>query len=221
MRLYIGRGKGKKLGKGLASKLGLHPSQVTSMLKPGGREVKAHEMPVISEYIGHEPSPEALTGAFTHETEHSAGARAMTPARVKVRIVGNNAPGMWRSADAEPPHQGTVSLMDDPDPRLEGLEQYGVWLEPGRSYAICVDYFEMRKKPIHGDEVFVRRLNSSGQMEETIRRIEVARGGKVRLVLNGPAPRGVDRSIAYPSEDPTEKVELVGFVVGTYIKKHF
>jgi hypothetical protein len=183
--------------------------------------MKAHEMPVIYEYIGHEPPPEALSGAFTHETEPSAGARAMTPARVKVRIVGNNAPGMWRSAGTEPPHQGTVSLMDDPDPRLEGLEQYGVWLEPGRSYAICVDYFELRKKPIHGDEVFVRRLNSSGQMEETIRKIEVARGGKVRLVLNGSVPKGVDRAILYPSEDPSEKVEIVGFVVGTYTKKHF
>lgn len=221
MRLNIGRGKGKRLGKGLAAKLGLHPSQVTAMLRPGGRDIKAHEMPVICEYLGQEPPAEALSGAFTQETtELPAGARAMTPARVKVRIVGTNAPGMWRSQDVEPT-QGAVTLMDDPDPRLEGLEQYGVWLEPGRSYAICVDYFEIRKKPIHGDEVFVRRINSSGQMEETIRRVEIARGGKIRLVLNGTVPRGVDRAVAYPGDDPTEKIEIVGFVVGTYTKKQF
>lgn len=217
MRLYIGRQKGQKPGKGLAAKLRLHPSQVTSILRPGGRLVKAHEMSVICEYIGHEPSQEVVSGAFNQETELPPGARAMTPARVRVRIVGTNAPGMWRSPDAEPPHYGTIFLMEDPDPRLEGLVQYGVWLEPGRSYAICVDYFQWRKKPIHKDEVFVRRVNASGQIEETIRIVEISRG-KIRLVLNGPVPKGVERSIDYPSAD-TDKIEIVGYVIGTYTKK--
>lgn len=217
MRVYIGRGKGFRPGKGLAAALGVHPSQVTSMLKPAGRIIKAHEMPVICEYIGHEPSPEVLTGAFHSETEQQAGARAMTPARVRVRVVATHAPGMLRHKDAQP-SLGTVQLMEDADPRLEGLEQYAVWIEQGRTYAICVDYFQLRPKPIAGDEVFVRRTNAAGLIEETIRKVEVVRG-KVRLILNGQQPKGVDKAVAYPSESAAEKVEIVGLVIGTYSKR--
>jgi hypothetical protein len=218
MRLYVGRGKGKKPGKGLASTLGVNPSQVTQMLKPGGRMIKAHEMPVICEYIGREPEPEVLSGAFPHqETEQLVGARATAPARVRVRIVAVHAPGMLRNSDAEPA-LGTVHLMEDPDQRLEGLEQYAVWIEQGRSYAICVDYFQVRTKPFADDEVFVRRTNAAGLIEETIRRVEVARG-KVRLTLTGQVPKGVDKSIPYPSESADDKIEIVGLVIGTYTKK--
>src|SRR5690606_38991721 len=91
LRANIGRKRGQKSGKGLAKALKLHQSQVTQMMKPGGRKVQAHEMPVITAYIGHEPPPEVVSGAFEAGIEAQNGARAvMTPARVRVRIVGTN-----------------------------------------------------------------------------------------------------------------------------------
>lgn len=217
MRIYIGRKRDQKPGKGLAAALGLNPSQVTQMLRPGGRSIKVHEMPVICEYIGREPQPDVLSGVF-QEAEHQAGARAMTPARVRVRIVGTHAQGMWKSRDSEPPAQGNIAIMEDPDQRLEGLEQFGVWIDVGRSCVICVDYFQIRTKPLAGDKVFVRRITSAGLMEETIRRVDIVRGN-VRLVLNGQVPKGADKSVAYPAENPAEKVEIVGLVIGSYAKE--
>lgn len=189
------------------------------MLKPGGREIKAHEMPLIIDFVGQRPPADVWDDySPSGATEDQPGGRAVTPARLRVRIVAVHSPGTLRAKDAEPQALGHVDLMEENDPRLDGLEKYGVWIEQPRKYAICVDYFSVRVKPLAGDEVFVRRTNAAGLVEDTIRFVEVSRG-KVRLVLYGKNFKGVDKSVDYPSANPAETVEIKGLVIGEYEKK--
>lgn len=205
-----------KPAKGLAAELGLHPSRVTSMLKSGGRAILAHEVSKIVEYIGSEPPPGVLGGTPEEADFSFSGTRAVTPTR-KIPIVAIIAPGMWRDRETEPIRLGFVSLLEDSDPRLEGMDQYACWIDQPRSYAICVKYDEIRKKPLHGDIVHVRRTNKAGQVEDTIRKITASRG-KVQLVLHNSPSRSAQKAIAFPSENPDDKVEIAGLVVGFYNK---
>ena len=203
-----------KPAKGLASAMGLHPSQVVQMLKPGGRGIQVHEVQKIVDYIGSSPPPGVWRVGAATEAD-STGTRGITPTR-RVRIVAVIAPGAWRDADADFVRPVGVSIPEDADPRLEGFEQYACWIEQPRSYAICIPYFEYRKKPVHNDLVHVRRTNKAQQVENTMRKVTVAKG-KAQLILQGSGSPN-DKSLAYPPTNPDEQVEIVGFVVGVYTK---
>lgn len=201
-----------KSAKGLAKVLGIHPAGVTSMIKPYGRKAQVDEVPKIVAYIGKEPPAGILPGI--EEPFELQGARAVTPTR-KVPIVAVIAPDMWRDGEAEIRPMGTVAVMEDD--RLEGFDQYACWIDRPRSYAICVPYFEMRTKPVADDIVHVRRKNAAGQVEDSIRKVTIAKG-KVQLVIHLAPVKTANKALAYPSNKTSEEIEITGLVVGIHHK---
>lgn len=213
---WIQRGLEKpgKNKKGLAGALGVHPSQVTQLLK-GKRRLNSAELSRVAEYTG-EPVP-------LSETNHAAVLRNHIPQQGAtlgsalsvplVRVLAVIAPSVWREAGVE------VAITDrvpaTPDARVARLKQYAckIEAEPGR-FAICVPYSDMRGSAVEGDVVHVRRIRR-GQHEDTLRTVRISPRGQVRLELEGAAGDG---AIIYqpPTQKGAEAVEIRGLVVGYF-----
>lgn len=214
--------------KGLAARFGLHPAQITQMLKPGGRRITVDDGKVILEYIGGEsPPPEVLAGVFgtvqrfvPPPEQLETGARGMISAR-KVRIVAVLAAETWKDKEIEAARlaAANVQVPELIDPQFEGLEQYGVWIEHMRVYGLCVPYFSYRTQPMAGDLVHVRRTNAAGLIEDSMRKV-TRKGAKVQLVTPNGVPKGIDKAIPYPSEKDGETTEIVGYILASVVKHY-
>jgi hypothetical protein len=115
---------------------------------------------------------------------------------------------VWR--EAPPLSAFAERIAGSADPRVAWLTQYACRLEaePNR-YAICVNFDDIRSRPMAGDTVHVRRTRGD-QYEDTIRVVRVA-DGRLRLQLEGAA----DIDYSMPVQAGVD-VEIRGLVVAFY-----
>lgn len=214
---WISRGLQKpgKNKKGLAGVLGVHPSQVSQLLK-GKRRLLASELTKVSEYL-EEAAPSESNNVVTLQTP-SAGALGSAHAVPLVRVAVVIAPSVWREA-------GAVVLVAEripasPDPRVASVKQYAcrIEAEPNR-FAVCVPYGSMRSQPVANDVVHVRRTRK-GFFEDTLRVVRLGAKGQVRLELEGSNKQG-EAVLTYPAAKNAETVEIKGLVVGYHVTTTF
>lgn len=196
----------KRRGKtrsGLARALGIHPAQITKMLR-GDRGVKAHEIAIISLYIG-EPIP----------TQGSISPQEAIVARV--RLDGTLALGVWREPMLQVAHADIdmVVIPWVPNPLYQGLDQYARLVENLQSdevqtgdYAIFVPYFQIAKTPRDGDMAHV--VCRRDTLEEHTLRLVVVTPKRVELHCEGRP----DRTVVWRRNDPS--VEIQGLYIGAF-----
>jgi hypothetical protein len=191
----------------LAAALGVNPAAITRM-RYNERRFQVHELEVIAQYLG-EPVPKLEGTGFIRgvivgegDSRPNPWVAGLVPA-IQVTVI--IAPGVWR--ETAPPPAIAERIAGSADPRVAGLAQYVCRLEsqPHR-YAICVQYDDIRSRPMASDTVHVRRTRGD-QYEDTIRVVRVA-DGRVRLRLQGAA------DIDYPMSVQTDVgIEIKGLVI--------
>jgi plasmid maintenance system antidote protein VapI len=209
-----------KSGKGLAGHLKRSESVVSRILS-GERQIKADELPRIADYLGTEIplGGSVRNGANYANTTQRRSALATAQSVRLVSVMAVIAPAVWREAGSAGVSSRT-QVPAVPDQRLSGLEQYAceIEAEPGH-FAICVNYFELRQRPVADDLVHVIRTRGDLR-ENTLRRVAI-HGDQVRLQLAGEGGKGAAGALSYPSRKPTENLEIKGLVVGHFHAERF
>ena len=208
--IRIGLAQTGNSGKGLARALGVHDSVVSRMLR-GRRRIKPHEIPIIAKYLGMDPPNNSVPSLAK---DGGKGAFKSTQLANKIPIVGIMSTSTWREEGGVLLDRATIPVAD---PRLKGFDQYALEHEqgpPGR-YAIFIDYFAYRPRPLDGDTVLVRR-HRNGLVQEFIRVIRLVADG-VRLI----SPDNDKDVLAYPANNGAEQIEIRGLLVARYESASF
>lgn len=219
-REWIRKGlmKKGKSGKGLARALGVDNSVVSRIIH-GKREIKAHELPIIAEYLelpiptsqGATERPTINRKPATFEAGSGSRLGRDSPRVELVPVRAKLARGVWREDGGSALAYTAASIPAVIDQRLADIEHYACEFEdvPGR-FGIFVPYNSYRTRPTSGDTVHVRRTRGTLH-EDALRVIEASRG-EVRLV----SVEDPDDVVKLPSDDPDEKVAIRGLIVGRY-----
>lgn len=214
----------KGIGKEVATALGVETSAV-SRLRSNKRRVQALEVPII-ERISGERAPQLVVGSVhpnaTLASGNNGGPLGSELAVTLVRVLVVIAPSVWRDLGVSVAVTEQVSRVADP--RLVGMRQYACKIEGEDRYAVCVQYSEMRVRPLGGDIVHVRRTDRQGRYEDTLRTVRILPSGRVQLRLEGTKHRAdVGALIEYPTKNDGAEpaVEIRGLVVGFFTATNF
>jgi phage repressor protein C with HTH and peptisase S24 domain len=129
---------------GLARALGKDAAAVNRMLK-GDRLIKAHEIPVILDYLQTEPQPGDRAAAF-------AVSGRMPATQMRRLVDGNGRPEVPVWASAEAGNDGAMVLVNDPidyirrSERMQGVKDPFAFYVIGDSMSPAIE---------HGDQVVV------------------------------------------------------------------
>lgn len=203
--LKQGESKGKTKA-GLAKALGGHPSRVTNLITPTGkqRNVKAEEIRIIAEYLEISPPTELL------HTE------SPLPPIKTVTLLGDVAAGLWREVplfEIDVQDLPTIQVAAEHDTaNMFALRVAGTSInrkaEPG-SIVICLKLEAAPRYFREGDWVVVER-ESGGKIETTIKLVK-GREGAWQLW-----PHSTDPKYQAPvplGENDGETVRVIGFAI--------
>ena len=188
--------------KGLAARLGIDPTQVTRM-RSGERAIKAHELPVIEQYLGQ------VAPSLPGQDQGQRVRPLQTQTLISVEAI--IAPGAWREAGAMMLSAEKTAALPDHD--LVGMRQYlcGVEGDP-RRHVICVPYKDKRVHPQVDDLVHVVRFR--GDLEEhTLWLTQSLADGSIVLVPE----TGGGQPIRFPISETG--IELRGLVVADILRR--
>lgn len=173
---------GKKKGD-LAAALGRAPSAVSSLLK-GDREIKAHEIAIIADYLEVQPPGPASHSATLSPTSTVA---PVSGNRMQVVMAGIVEAGAFREFD-DANQDEPETITTDADPRWPKARHFAVRVAGDSMNAcqpipildgaivVCVDYSDIASSyPLRdGMKVVIQRVRDGGHLREwSIKQIEV------------------------------------------------
>ncbi len=195
----------------LAEALGISQPSFNK-LKNGNRTAKFEEAAILSHI-------------FSAELPTHLKLATQEPVRKVIALRQNVAANVWRRNE---PTMSTeqLSVSQFSNEKYDGLEQFAHLVEdehasgyvPKNFYVICVNYFDAREAPVHGDMVVIERVRpftpeEGGDLVETSIRRLVKKGDRWTLESANP-----DRSrypdIAYAENAPDIKISEL--IIGRY-----
>lgn len=149
-----------------------------------------------------------------------AGRRHVGELSVRYRVEA----GSWLEQDHRDLGLGTINVV--PDPAYEGIEQ---WAElvvgdsmnleyPAGGWIHVASAIDLGHTPRHGDHVVVLRSRHGGHLiERSVKELQRLPNGEWLLVPK--STNQAHKPLQYGNGDPTETVEIVGYVLGYYRRR--